>query len=286
MTSKRTIPTTCSVLITTYNRPDVLRRCLTSLFQQSRLPDEIIVCDDGSSQATCQLLVHLQRQSPVPLLHIWQPDEGFRLAQIRNKGIAIARGSYVLQIDGDVILHPQFVADQLRLAKPGVFYSGNQLHFDQHQTNQLLAAHQDNVPLIVNQTKLTWHRLWVPFLQKPVAQFYHWKEHFRYVSGCNMAFWRADLLAINGYDESFTGWGWEDTDLAIRLINLGRRLRFIRFGAIQYHLYHPPSSRGKESANRYRALANRDAGVIYCQAGLAQYLPSDLVSPLSPNVKG
>ena len=255
----------------------MLKRCLESLFQQSRLPDEIIVCDDGSSQETRQLILQLQKQSPVPLIHIWQPDQGFKLAQIRNKGIAMAVGSYVVQIDGDVILHPQFVSDQLRVAKPGIFYSGNQLYFTQQQTNQLLIDTPDAFPLVIKQTRLTWHRLWVPFLQKPVARFYHWKEHFRYVSGCNMAFWRADLLAVNGYDERFTGWGWEDTDLALRLINRGLRLRFIRFGAIQYHLYHPPSPRSKEESNRQRALANRDTHLTYCQAGLAPYLPIGIV---------
>lgn len=272
---KRTLTTTCSVLVATYNRPDALTHCLTSLFRQSHLPNEIIVCDDGSRDETRQVILRLQAQSPVPLLHIWQADQGFKLAQIRNKGIARATGRYLLQIDGDVILHPQFVDDQLRVAKPGYFYSGNQFLLTQQQTNQLLADPRLTFPAFLDQTRLTWRRMWVPFLQKPVARFYHWNEHYRYVIGCNMAFWRADLLAVNGYDESFTGWGWEDTDLAIRLIQLGRRLRFIRFGGIQYHLYHSPSSRSDEESNRLQALANRDAHVIYCQVGLAQYLPID-----------
>ncbi|AUD06858.1 glycosyltransferase family 2 protein [Spirosoma pollinicola] len=269
---KRTAITTCSVLVATYNRPDALTHCLNSLFRQSRLPNEIIVCDDGSRDETRQVILALQVRSPVPLLHIWQADQGFKLAQIRNKGIAMATGSYLIQIDGDVILHPQFVADQLRVAKAGSFYSGNQFLLTQQQTNQLLANPRTHSPTSLKQIRLTWHRMWVPFLQKPFARFYHWNEHYRYVIGCNMAFWRADLLAVNGYDERFTGWGWEDTDLAIRLIQLGRRLRFIRFGAIQYHLYHSPSSRSDEEPNRLQALANRDAHVVYCQTGLAQYL--------------
>lgn len=271
--SKRTSTTTCSVLVATYNRPDTLKQCLESLFRQSRLPDEITVCDDGSGDETRQVILQLQAQTPVPLIHVWQPDEGFKLAQIRNKGIARATGSYILQIDGDVILHRQFVRDQLQIARPGTFYSGNQVHFNQQQTHQLLTDPQTHLPSLLKQTRLSWRRMWVPYFQKPVAQFYHWNEHYRFVIGCSMAFWRQDLLAVNGYDESFTGWGWEDTDLAIRLINLGCRLRFIRFGAIQYHLYHPPSPRGDEESNRLRALANRDAHVIYCQSGLARYLP-------------
>lgn len=271
---------TCSVLVATYNRPDALAWCLTSLFGQSRLPDEIIVCDDGSGPATRQLLVQLQAHSPVPLIHIWQPDEGFKLAQIRNKGIAKATSRYIVQIDSDVILHPHFVRDHLRVAKPGLFYSGNQVHLDEQQTHLLLTSSPIvHPPLQGNQTLLSWHRLWVPLLQQPVARLYRWPEHYRYVIGCNMAFWRADLLAINGYDESFIGWGWEDTDLAIRLIQLGRSLRLLRFGAIQYHLYHPPSSRLDEESNRQRTLANRARQVSYCQTGLANYLPVPPVHP-------
>ena len=283
--SKRISTVTCSVLVATYNRPNVLKCCLKSLFQQSCLPDEIIVCDDGSSEETRQVILQLQAESPVPLMHIGQPDDGFRLAKIRNKGIAMATGSYVVQIDGDVILHPHFVRDQLRLAKPGLFFSGNQFHFNYQETNQLLTDPSASLPSVLKQTRLTWHRMWVPFLQKPVARFYHWKEHYLYVSGCNMAFWRADLLAVNGYDESFTGWGWEDTDLTFRLMNLGRRLRFIRFGAIQYHLYHLQSSRNDQKSNRQRALANRDANIIYCHTGLAKYLPIDIDGHLLPIVK-
>ncbi|WP_198174995.1 glycosyltransferase family 2 protein [Spirosoma arboris] len=276
MSRKHLPAVTCSVLVATYNRPDVLKRCLKSLFRQSRLPDQIIVCDDGSGPETRQAIQQLQTESPVPLIHVWQADEGFKLAQIRNKGIAMATSSYLIQIDGDVILHRHFVRDQLNIAKPGVFYSGNQFHLTQQETQQLLTGSLASLPLILKQSRLTWHRMWVPFLQKPTARLYHWKDHYLYVSGCNMAFWREDLLAVNGYDESFTGWGWEDTDLTFRLMNLGRRLRFIRFGAIQYHLYHPPSSRRDQESNRQRALANRDAHVIYCQSGLAKYLPDTI----------
>jgi len=267
---------TCSVLVTTYNRPAVLQHCLESLFRQSRLPNEIIVCDDGSGPETHQLIVQLQRQSPVPLRHVWQPDNGFKLAQIRNKGITRATGDYIIQIDGDVILHHHFVRDQLHVARPGVFYSGNQFHFNSEQTNQILTDPSATFSAVLKQTRLTWHRMRVPFLQKLVAHFYHWKEQHDFVSGCNMAFWRQDLLAVNGYDESFTGWGWEDTDLTFRLMNLGRQLCFIRFGAIQYHLYHSPSSRSHLKSNRLRALASRNAQTTRCQLGLVNYTVSSL----------
>ena len=103
----------CSLLISTYNWPEALEVTIYSVFAQSRLPDEIIVCDDGSAATTKEVIDRLKKLSKVPLIHVWQPDEGFQLARIRNKGLAIAGGAYILQIDGDIILHKHFVRDHL-----------------------------------------------------------------------------------------------------------------------------------------------------------------------------
>ena len=86
-----------------------------------------------------------------------------------------------------------------------------------------------------------------------------------------MGFWLQDLVKVNGYDEEFTGWGWEDTDIALRLMNLGRTLRFIRLGAIQYHLYHPQASRGYEQTNKERVMHTIQQKLVSCQYGLQQH---------------
>lgn len=272
---------TCSILIATYNRPAALERCLLSLFQQSRLPTEIIICDDGSAEPTRQLIERLKATSPVPMLHVWQPDEGFQLARIRNMGMAIAKSDYIIQMDGDVILHPRFVEDHLYHAQPGFFFSGTQYHLSPAITQRLLnepalslndALHQDrwqesrpiSVKAALQQSRWNWSRLRILSLQKLVARFYHWENHYQYVSGCSMAFWRNDLVQVNGYDEQFTGWGWEDTDIALRLMNLGCKLRFIRLGAIQYHLSHSKESRGQESINQDRAMRTIQQKVSFC----------------------
>ncbi|WP_420148643.1 glycosyltransferase family 2 protein [Spirosoma sp.] len=282
-------PVTCSILIATYNRPAALERCLISLFQQSRLPNEIIICDDGSAEPTRQLVERLQAISPVPMLHVWQPDEGFQLARIRNMGMAAAKGEYLIQMDGDVILHPRFVEDHLHHAQPGYFFSGTQYHLSAEITQRLLnepslslkealREHRLNksesmsIKAILQQSRWNWSRLRILPLQKLVARFYHWKTHYRYVSGCSMGFWRKDLIQVNGYDEQFTGWGWEDTDLALRLMNLGLKLRFIRLGAIQYHLNHLKESRGQESINQDRAMQTIQQKLIACQYGLQQHV--------------
>lgn len=223
------------------------------------------------------------------MLHTWQPDDGFQLARIRNMGLAIAKGDYIIQIDGDVILHPRYVADHLHHARPGFFFSGTQYLLSAEVTQRLLT--EPDLPLktalketdwswlrsmsvktALRESRWNWSRLRIYPLQKLVARFYHWETHYEYVSGCSMAFWQKDLIAINGYDEQFTGWGWEDTDLALRLMNLGIQLRFIRLGAIQYHLEHSRASRTQEDANREKAIQTIQQKLTVCQYGLQQHL--------------
>lgn len=110
---------TVSVIVATYNRPDALEMCLKSLMEQSRLPDEIVVGDDGSGAGTKDVIERMARISPAKIVHVWQEDKGFRLARIRNKAVLASMGEYIIQIDGDIIAHHRFVEDHLRYARPG-----------------------------------------------------------------------------------------------------------------------------------------------------------------------
>src|SRR5215216_4307543 len=128
----------CSLLIATYNWPVALELCLKSVLNQKILPDEVIIADDGSKEETRILIEGFQKSFPVPLYHIWQPDEGFQLAKIRNKGIVAARFPYIIQIDGDLILHPLFIKDHLQLKKQGYFTTGSRVMLS-HETTQRLS---------------------------------------------------------------------------------------------------------------------------------------------------
>src|SRR5690606_36112774 len=101
----------------TYNWPEALECCLLSVLKQKMLPGEVIIADDGSGEPTRQLINRFRQLCPVPLLHVWQPDEGFRLGKIRNKAIAAASGDYIIQTDGDIILHPLFIKDHMAASR-------------------------------------------------------------------------------------------------------------------------------------------------------------------------
>ncbi|MCS2888951.1 glycosyltransferase [Bacteroides fragilis] len=115
-----------TLIISTYNRPEALSVCLDSVRFQTVMPDEVIVGDDGSTSETKDLIESFKKDFPVPLIHLWQEDKGFRLAMMRNKSVAAATGDYIIEIDGDIFLHNKFVEDHKRLAKPGTLFEGNQ----------------------------------------------------------------------------------------------------------------------------------------------------------------
>jgi hypothetical protein len=94
------------------------------------------------------------------------------------------------------------------------------------------------------------------------------KDHLRGIRGCNLGIWRDDLVRVNGYNEAFTGWGREDSELAVRLMNIGIRRRDLRGRALCYHLWHPPASRsGLPSNDSLLEAALRDRATR-CERGL------------------
>ena len=238
-----------SLLISTYNWPAALELCLTSVLMQKDLPDEVILADDGSGIETRKIIEGFQNVFPVPLKHIWHEDTGFRLAEIRNKAILASSFEYIIQIDGDLILHPRFIADHKQLATKGRFVSGSRLLLSAHFSNNILSS--GSIPSVLSimlHGKNFFNALRIPALTRLLAPYYKSRQPY-YVKGCNMAFWKQDLVDVNGYNESITGWGKEDSEIAVRLINNGIRRNFIKFGGVCYHLYHKVASRGNEDRN-------------------------------------
>lgn len=256
-----------SLVVTTYNRPDALALCLDSIADQRRLPDEVIVGDDGSGDDTRRLIDRLRPTFPVPLVHVWQEDDGFRLARIRNKAIAAATGDYIIQIDGDIMLHPDFVADHVAVARRGAFVKGSRVRLSPEFTAELCASGIPRRPRFFSRDILKDREKAVrlPLIGRLLTGCY--KHNGVSGIGCNMAFWRDDALAINGYDEAFVGWGGEDNDFCRRLHAAGvEGIKLFRIG-ICYHLWHPEAPRSK--ANTAMAEAAREPR---CANGIDKHL--------------
>jgi len=235
-----------SLIVTTYNWKAALALVLASALDQSRLPDEIIVADDGSSDGTGQLIAELAATAPIPLIHAWQEDLGFRAARARNLAIAASRGDYLLMIDGDMLLEPHFVADHLSLARPGFFSQGSRVILDEELSGRLLGGESPAINFFtpgLGNRKNTLRAPWLArLLSEASADLYG-------IRTCNFALWRKDALAVNGFDEDFTGWGREDSEFAARLINSGIRRQNLRFAALARHLHHPIQERAGLGVN-------------------------------------
>src|SRR5690606_27221684 len=117
-----------ALLISTYNWKEALDLVLKSVSVQSKLPDEIIIADDGSTQETVEIINQYQSIITVPTKHIWQEDSGFRKAEILNKSIAQTHSDYIIQIDGDCILHPKFIEDHIKNSAKDVYLYGSRVN--------------------------------------------------------------------------------------------------------------------------------------------------------------
>lgn len=261
---------TCSLIISTYNWPQALELVLESVFRQRTLPDEVIVADDGSTPETEAVVKAFAKRSPIPLQHIWHEDNGFRAATIRNKAIARASGPYIIQIDGDIILHRSFVRDHLRSARHGVYLYGTRVRILEKFLPVLFSKRQTDFSLFSSGIARTLRALHSNLLSDIVGRpkaFLKWN-----VLGCNVSFWKEDFLSINGYNEEFNGWGLEDTDLAARFHHQGLSGKRLKFNAIAYHIHHPPKQNPDLDRNWQFLSCCLEEKTIWAETGVSQHL--------------
>ncbi len=263
-----------SVVITTYNRPDALRAVVEACFAQSDRNFEIIIADDGSTANTKDCVRELKARSPVPLEHVWQPDEGFRAAMARNRGILAARGQYIVFLDGDCIPQRDFIEQHRKLSRQGYLVSGSRVLLSESMTRRVLAEHID-LPGAGALRKLGF-RLGGHFnklIQVLVRWPDLWRERktfsWRRIKSCNLGVWRSDLEMVNGFDESFLGWGHEDSDLVVRLFNAGVLRKDGAFATEVFHLWHKEAVRDQASSNRQVVLERAANKTILATKGLS-----------------
>lgn len=257
-----------SLVITTYNKPGYLHLVLQSSLIQTLLPLEVVVADDGSGVETRKLVEKFRETAPFPVKHVWHEDLGFRLAAIRNKGLAVCESEYVISIDGDILLHPDFVKDHMHYARDGYFTSGGRISLMPELTEKMIKTEQ----LWVKPDDLVLKKRSKLFRSSLLAKlFLNYKaKSYKYGAGANMAFWTKDIKAINGFDESFVGYGFEDFDVMLRFMNSGIKKQYLRYRALTCHLYHPYNRGTKESfnLNKERFEANEANHVAYCEKGI------------------
>jgi len=258
-----------SLIITTYNRPDALLLVLRSIESQSTLPTEVIIADDGSNNNTKESIDNFKATSSLNIIHSWQPDNGFRAAKSRNKAIAKSRGEYIVLIDGDMILHSEFVQDHINNAETGCFVQGTRVLLTQDTTKDTLEKMSIDFSFFSQGIRNRKNAIHSDFLSKLFSKK---KNYLRGIKTCNMSFFKQDCIAINGFNNNFEGWGREDSEFVVRLLNSGVNRKNLRFSAIQFHLWHNENTRASLKQNDEILKSAINDHIKWCENGLARYL--------------
>jgi glycosyltransferase involved in cell wall biosynthesis len=258
-----------SLIITTYNRPESLELVLRSIECQTITPEEVIIADDGSTPETKALVSRFQQDSELSIIYSWQEDKGFRAAKSRNKAIAKSNTNYIVLIDGDMILHPRFIEDHISDSKSGYFVQGSRVLLTQNKTKRVLDQQKINFSFfsigLLNRKNAFYSNSLSTLMSRD-------KNFLGGIKSCNMAFFKQDCIDVNGFNNDFKGWGREDSEFIVRLLNSGIRRKSLHFNAIQYHLWHNENKNtllNRNDAMLQHALFNH---LRWCDNGIDRYL--------------
>jgi glycosyltransferase involved in cell wall biosynthesis len=271
-----------SVIISTYNSPLWLQKTLWGFFRQSRNDFELLIADDGSRPETEALLREMAPASPVPLVHVWQPDDGFRKCRILNKTIAVARGERILLTDGDCIPRRDFVEVHTRLAQPDCFLTGTYFKLPKNVADAITEADVDSQRAFRAGWLLT-HGL--PFSSKLLKlvtgpPFDAWLNRLTPArptwNGHSASCLRAQAIQVNGFNEDMY-YGGLDVEFGLRLNHVGVQTRHIRYSTITLHLHHghgyvKPGMRERSHEVKERT---REQRLKRAEHGLDQWLAAD-----------
>jgi len=260
-----------AVVLTTYERPEHLERSLVSLELQQGVAGkfEVIVTDDGSRDRTEALVRKFARQCSFPLKWITHPHEGFRVSLCRNDGVRASDAPYFLFTDSDCLFPPEHLRKHLQARRPGIIRAGDCLRLNRERTARI---DRQAIESGAYRSWVSWFERQRMFRKMIKEQYYQVVRHSAKpkLTGCNIGISRDDLEAVNGFDESFVGWGCEDDDLAFRLRRAGRRVVSALGYTYAYHMWHPrdPSrtARWNDGPNVERLLES--GRPIQCEAGL------------------
>ncbi|MDA8171037.1 MAG: glycosyltransferase family 2 protein [Nitrospiraceae bacterium] len=258
-----------SLIISTFNKPGYLGKVLEGVRLQTEHPDEVLIADDGSGPETARLVEQWRRSLPCPVLHVRHEDQGFRAAKIRNEAIKKSGGDYIVILDGDCVPERHFVSDHVSLAQRKFFFQGKRLllgkgvsdSFDPSRT-----VKKGYLPglFLRGEIKNSHHLLRFRFF--PSLK----DSRLKGARSCNMGFFRDDLVAVNGFNEDFTGWGREDSELVARLYKYGLKRKKHPFMALCFHLWHEDNDKSRLEINE-KILSDALAHPGYrCENGISK----------------
>jgi hypothetical protein len=264
-----------SLFVTTYEMPRHLELVCAALERQSVAPGdvEILFCDDGSGGETARIIEDFQSRTRFAVHHVWQEHQGFRKCRILNQALRQARGETMIFLDGDCVPHRRYIEDHLRMQEEGRYLAGRRVElgpeisatltpetvragfFDWPHPRFFWSVLRGDSEYPQRSVRVPWSKLRSLLKMDRVVD----------LKGCNYSVSRKALEAINGFDEAYEGYGREDTDVEIRLQNLGLKIKSLKGLALQFHVWHP--RRDFTPANDDRLEELKRSGRVRCELG-------------------
>lgn len=258
-----------ALLISTYNWPEALELVLKSALNQSVVPNQILIADDGSTVETERIIQKFQKNSSIAIMHIWQENNGFRKSSILNKAVAASDCDYIIQIDGDCIMHKDFVEDHVNRAEEERFLFGSRVNIKKEALSEIFEKEKFQFSFFSGNIGKRTRNLRIPKLRDRYKASANFSSKVR---GCNISYWREDFISVNGYNEDMEGWGREDSEFILRILNKGIEGKRLRYGGIVYHLFHPESSRSYLEDNDKIQQKTIQEKLVWCENGVSKYL--------------
>jgi len=259
----------CTLVTPTYNWPEALDLLLLSILNQSVLPNEVLIADDGSTKETEELIKTYQQKFPVPLIHVWHEDMKNRKPTIMNKAIAKAKYEYIIEIDGDIIMNKHFVKDHLNFAEKGTYLFGSRVNIQKNILESIFSKKTVHFNFFSKGIKKRTRTIRIPFLMN-----FSKKTDIRSpkLRGCNMSFWKEDFIKVNGFNENLVGWGIDDSEMIQRLHNIGILGKRLKFAGLAYHIYHKEQSKSHIEINNEIEKQTTEKKITFIEKGINQYL--------------
>jgi GT2 family glycosyltransferase len=255
-----------SVIIPTFNRPELLRRTLQTLSAQSLAAErfEVIVCDDGSTGDTASVVRGYE--PALDIRYFYQPDRGFRAAAARNAGIALARSAVCLFVDDGLLLGERCVEEHLRSHREAVGETtvvGDVCGYEwTGEHDAIVRAIADEMPVDDAIDALDARGLSDPrtsLYASEGADLTGWPAPWVIWWSMNVSVSSAALDRVGGFDESFTTWGGEDNELAVRLFaegveyRLNPAARALHFPHVRHHTMQTAAEESRVESDRKKS---------------------------------
>jgi len=258
-----------SLITAVYNRSEALELIFLSLINQTVLPNEIIIADDGSGENIKKMIDNFRDKLPIPIIHVWQEDNGNQKPRILNKAIAKSNCDYIIQIDGDIIMNKHFVEDHLTFCKKGYYLFGSRVNIQKsilESVNKFKTMHFNFFSKGIKRRSRT---IRIPFLMKFSKKVDKRSSKLR---GCNLSFWKKDFISVNGYNENLVEAWKEDSELIERMHNNGIKGIRLKFAGIAYHLYHKSQNNPQLEINLKIERETIEKKLKFTDKGINQYL--------------